>query len=126
MAGAGKRRNKAGRQEQTSSQQPAEPHQPDSISPHEDQVLGGLDGPSDDRSASGHPLHGFGPSLGYDPARSDFDSKPNVPNRLELPAEAYRVSHGVSSASPYLDALYKLANNSLRGLLALIVCLVAS
>jgi hypothetical protein len=104
MAGAAKRRNKAGRQDQATSQQPVELLPPDSTSLYEAQLLGGLDGPSDDRSTSGRP-HKFGPSLGYDPARGNVASKFNVPSRLELPAEAYRDSHAVSSVHSNLRVL---------------------
>jgi hypothetical protein len=50
-------------------------------------IGGGLDGPSDTRSQGSAPAHGFGPSLGYDPAR---DNPLGFPSRLELPADAYR------------------------------------
>jgi hypothetical protein len=116
MAGAAKRRNKAERQTyQAASHQPAETGQPAAMTtlPSKTQLPGGLDGPSDDRSASDRP-HGFGPSLGYDPARSNTASKPNVPSRLELPAEAYRDSKQVSSIQTNLRTLYKPAQlNSL-------------
>jgi hypothetical protein len=54
-------------------------------------IGGGLDGPSDTRSQGSAPAHGFGPSLGYDPARDNpGPPKPQFPSRLELPADAYR------------------------------------
>lgn len=109
MAGAGKRRNKTERQDQAASQHLSEPrHRPELTSIDKSQAIGGLDGPSDDRSISSRPPHVFGPSLGYDPARSNVDSRPNVPNRLELPAEAYKDSHGVSLFHPKLSALYSI------------------
>ena len=113
MAGASKRRHKNERQAgQAGLQQSAEPSQSASSVtplPSENLLTGGLDGPSDDRSTSDRP-HGFGPSLGYDPARSNSTPRPNIPSRLELPAEAYRDSKQVSSIQIYPSALYKLAN----------------
>lgn len=129
MAGAGKRRNKnerqAGQAGQAGSQQPAEPSQSASSVtplPSENLLAGSLDGPSDDQSTSGRPAHGFGPSLGYDPARSNAAAQPNIPRRLELPAEVYRDSTQVSLIEANLSVLYKLAkpnspSNSLPGLL---------
>lgn len=130
MAGAAKRRNKSERQAgqagQAGSQQLAEPSLSASSAtppPSENLLPGGLDGPSDDRSTSGCPPHGFGPSMGYDPARSNAAVQPNVPRRLELPVEAYWDSTQVSSIQTNLSTLYKIAKpnslaNSLSGLLS--------
>jgi hypothetical protein len=130
MAGAAKRRNKSERQAvqagQAGSQQLAEPSLSASSAtppPSENLLPGDLDGPSDDRSTSGCPPHEFGPSVGYDPARSNAAAQPNVPRRLELPVEAYWDSTQVSSIQTNLSTLYKLAKpnslaNSLSGLLS--------
>lgn len=118
MAGAAKRRNKVERQTEQ-----AATHMIEKNSNPESQLPGGLDGTSDDRSTSDRPAHGFGPSLGYDPARGNMVFKPEVPRRLELPAEAYRDLNHVSSIQPDLTTLYKvipklLAHSLPPGLLA--------
>jgi hypothetical protein len=129
MAGAAKRRNKnerqAGQAGQAESQQTAGPSQSAltvTPLPSENLLAGALDGPLDDRYTSGRPAHGFGPSLGYDPARSSAAAQPSIPRRLELPSQAYRDSTQVSSIKTNLNAVYKLAKphsptNSLPGLL---------
>jgi hypothetical protein len=96
MAGASKRRVKAKRQvgqvapdnnpgpELSLATLPLATPGPDN------QLSGGFDGPSDDRSTQERPTHGFGPSLGYDPARGNPGDMSVVPSRLELPSSAYQ------------------------------------
>jgi hypothetical protein len=92
MAGAAKRRVKAERiagQVVTNKNSEHEPSMVTAPAP-ENQLPGGFDGPSDDRSTQERPAHGFGPALGYDPARDNPGLKAVVPSRLELPSSAYQ------------------------------------
>ena len=52
---------------------------------------GGFDGPSDGQSQTSQPAHGFGPALGYDPARENPGTqKPQFSTLFELPSDAFR------------------------------------
>jgi len=54
-------------------------------------LSGGFDGPSDAQSLTGRPAHGFGSTLGYDPARDDSGpKKPQFSTMFELPSDAFR------------------------------------
>ncbi len=100
MAGVGEKRDQAIRRagEQAPSQSNAtqrtvEPNQSRNVP-----QFSGYEGPSDAQSLRsvqtslpGPPSDHFGPGLGYDPARDNrISSMEKPPNRLELPAEAYR------------------------------------
>lgn len=90
MAGASKRRVKAQAGRVALDTNETESHLANATPPLDNDLLAGFDGPSDDRSTQDRPSHGFGPSLGFDPARDNPGYKPVVPSRLELPSGAYQ------------------------------------